>query len=141
MPYTSDHKEVSKDLASEVHGKQEASASQTTKAHNHKDKVLDKPLSIPLQLQSHGTISQLLWTSTGQEPQEEIGEDTVEGSQEETLPEQMIQGPKEEYRVHALTVVNKDTLLTIAPQSRNTPICEPLSSLIGPQRTMKATQK
>ena len=109
MSYTSDHKEASKDRVSEMHGKQEASASKTTKTCNHKNKVLDKP---PL---SHGTINQSLWTSTGQELQEETGEDAAEGSQEEMSPELMIQGPKEEYRVHALTVENKDTLLTIVP--------------------------
>ena len=39
----------------------------------------------------------------------------AEGSQEEMSPELMIQGLREEYRVCALTVENKDTSLTIVP--------------------------
>ena len=65
MPYTGDHKEMSKDLVSEMHGKQEASVSKTTKTHNHKDKALGKLPLIPLQLRNRGTVNQSPWILIG----------------------------------------------------------------------------
>ena len=115
MPCTNDHKEAFTDLASETCGKQEDSVSKTTKTCNHKDKALGRPPSIWPQLQNHGTISQFPWISTEWELQEETGEDEAEDNQKGMSPELTIQGPKEGYRVCALTVENKDTSLAIVP--------------------------
>ena len=46
---------------------------------------------------------------------------------------------REEYRVRALIVGSKDTLLTIVPPNRNAPTHALLNLLTGAQKTMRAT--
>ena len=115
------------DQASKTLGKQEDNVSKTTRTHHLSNRDLGKLHSIPQPPQNLGTINPCPWILTKQEPHKETGEDKEEDNQEETLPEQRTFEPREEYRVHALTVGNKDILLMTAPPDRNAPIWEQLS--------------
>ena len=128
MHYTNDLREgIPNDQTFKIPGKHEDSTSKATKTCNHNNKDLDKPLlTLPLPLDP-GTTNPFQWILIGQEPLEGTGEDKEGDNPEETLPEPMMSGPKEGYRVCVSTVDNKATLLTIAPQSRNAPTLEQLN--------------
>ena len=142
MHYTSSNQGTPlNDLASNQPGKHKGNTSKAIKANSLKDKGLGKPCSTPPPHQSHGTINQSQWTLTEPEHQEETGKGKEKVHQEETWPEQKMLKSKDGYKVHVSTVENKDTLLTIAPQSRNAPTHAQPSLLTGAQKIMKATRE
>ena len=120
--YTNDLREaIPSDQAFKIPGKHKDNTFKAIKTHDHNNKGSDKPLStLPLPL-NPGTISGFQWTLIGQEPPEGTGKDEEGDNPGGMLPELTMSEPKGEYRVHVLTVENKATLLTIAPQNRNTP--------------------